>query len=79
MSESLKYSYCDCIIMETPEKRGTPAQGNGLKMEFEQKKPEIKEIVRNVREGIRTKADLKRCGCDSCERALEILKGDRIR
>jgi len=36
----------------------------------------VKEIVRNVRFGIRTKAELRRCGCEECTEALRIL-GDR--
>ena len=52
--------------METPDERGTPAQGNiDIK--------EVKEIVRNVKEGIRTKTDLRRCGCNNCREALKIL------
>jgi len=32
------------------------------------------QIARNVREGIRTKADLRRCGCKNCMEALKILE-----
>lgn len=33
----------------------------------------VKEIVYNVRIGVRTKQDLIRCGCGSCRKALSIL------
>lgn len=32
------------------------------------------DIARNVIIGMRTKAELKRCGCEKCKAALEILK-----
>jgi len=35
--------------------------------------PSVEEVVRNVRRGDRTKADLKRCGCSVCTEALQIL------
>lgn len=35
---------------------------------------EIKQIVRNVRERIRTKAELQRYGCENCKEGLRILK-----
>ena len=35
------------------------------------------QIARNVREGIRTKADLRRCGCKNCIEALRILERER--
>ena len=37
---------------------------------------QVKEIVANVRSKIRTRADLKRCGCPDCVEALVILGGD---
>lgn len=38
-------------------------------------RPLVGEILINVRTGIRTKAELQKCGCPSCLEALEILKG----
>jgi hypothetical protein len=37
--------------------------------------PLVAEILINVRTGIRTKAELKKCGCPSCREALRILEG----
>ena len=31
------------------------------------------EIIRNVREGLRTKAELKSCNCYYCEKVLKYL------
>ena len=33
------------------------------------------DVARNVRIKIRTKAELRRCGCPICQEALKILKG----
>ena len=38
-------------------------------------KIEAKDIVNAVRWGDRTKAELERCGCDECKKALKILEG----
>jgi hypothetical protein len=38
------------------------------------KSDNVKEIIRNVNVGVRTKSELKRCGCDDCISALEELK-----
>jgi len=38
-----------------------------------------KEIARTVRAGIRTKKDLRTCGCANCLEALKILAGDKKR
>lgn len=32
-----------------------------------------RQIIRNVRHGIRDKSDLRRCGCPECELALKIM------
>lgn len=37
-------------------------------------RPLVGEILINVRTGIRTTSELKKCGCPSCLEALEILK-----
>jgi len=36
-------------------------------------RPLVAEILVNVRTGIRTKAELRKCGCPSCLEALRIL------
>ena len=35
--------------------------------------PSVERVVANVRAGIRSREDLKFCGCPICRRALEIL------
>ena len=40
--------------------------------------PSVERVVANVRAGIRSREDLKFCGCPVCRRALEIL-GDEKR
>lgn len=37
------------------------------------KSPSVDRVVANVRAGIRSKEDLKFCGCPICRKALEIL------
>lgn len=39
--------------------------------------PLVEEMVRNVRFGLRKKAELRRCNCDECREALQILEGKR--
>lgn len=34
----------------------------------------VREVRRNVLMGVRTRADLRRCGCPACEAALENLE-----
>lgn len=34
----------------------------------------VSEVVRNVRFGLRTKAELRRCGCPTCIEALKVLR-----
>ena len=36
--------------------------------------PTVEEVLHNVREGIRTKRDLKLCGCPVCREALKMLE-----
>ncbi len=36
------------------------------------------QIASNVREGIKTKEELWRCGCKNCRAALEILERDEL-
>lgn len=36
--------------------------------------PTVKEVVANVRAGIRNNADLETCGCSVCQEALKILE-----
>jgi hypothetical protein len=38
------------------------------------KNPTVQEVMRNVREGIRTKKDLEVCGCSICREALRRLE-----
>lgn len=38
---------------------------------------EVQDSVDYVKEGIRTKTDLRRCGCARCVAALKILKEKR--
>ena len=37
------------------------------------KSPSVEKVVANVRAGIRSREDLKFCGCPICRKALEIL------
>lgn len=38
-------------------------------------KNKVEQIVMNVHKGVRTKVELKRCGCDNCKEALLMLRG----
>ncbi|NYT10917.1 MAG: hypothetical protein GKC03_00005 [Methanomassiliicoccales archaeon] len=40
--------------------------------EFESR---VNEVIRNVRFKIRSKAELRRCGCPVCQEALERMVG----
>lgn len=41
------------------------------------KDPVIDRIVKDVRVGVRIKADLEFCGCPLCNAALKILGGEK--
>ena len=36
--------------------------------------PTVEEVVRNVKTGVRTTDELKKCGCGTCKKALKQLE-----